>query len=292
MSSTTNKLLQSSLTRSSKSSKSNQSHFSSSSNSKDSGKGGTFSPPTNNSSFLSLFEKQKWKAIRNRLKSRKAAQFVRATGCFGISTLALALGHNAPLEIVETILDLDPTLALQKDVLGASPLHIACLNGAPLHSIKLLVQRYPHLVPDRDSDLRTPLHHAVEFICRMDNGVLHQDQDSQSMLDIVKELISVSPDTIHWTDKHGDSPLDLTHIIMIETDSSSFTEDESTFRRVEQLYRFLKKESIKTYLRNKKKWEQIGFDTTVRKNEATSKTQKSFGTATTEDTSCNGSRSR
>lgn len=274
-----NEYFQSSLPRTGKSS---QSHLSSSTSSKESVKGGTFSPPANCSNFLTLFEKQKWRAIRNRLKSKKATQFVRATGCFGISTLALALGHNAPIDIVETILDLDPTLALQKDVLGASPLHVACLNGAPFHSIKLIVQRYPHLVPDRDSDLRTPLHHAVEFICRMDDSVPLQDQDS--MLDIIKELMSVSPETIHWTDRHGDSPLDLTHIVMIETDSSSFTEDETTYNRVEKLYRYLKKQSIKTYLRNKKKWEQNGF---VMKEKTTSKTEKSEETASTEDISTN-----
>lgn len=244
-------------------------------------------PPPTNANFLALFEKQKWKTIRKRLKSKKAVQFVKTTGCYGISTLALALGHNAPLDIVEIILDLDPTLALQKDVLGASPLHIACLNGAPSASIKLLVRRYSHLVPDRDSDLRTPLHHAVEYICRMDVGLSLQEEDS--MLDIIKELISISPETIHWTDKHGDSPLDLTHIVMIETDTSSFTEDESTYSRVERLYRYLKKQSIKTYLQKKKKWEEIGFDILIKKVQSTSKTERSQETATTENTSCNGS---
>lgn len=235
---------------------------------------------TKNQSFLSLFEKRKWKAIRKRLKSRKAAQLVGTTGCYGISTLALSLGHNAPLDIIETILDLDPSLALQKDVLGASPLHIACLNGAPLSSIKLLVERFPHLVPDRDSDLRTPLHHAVEFVCRLESV---NDLGQNGILDVAMQLVEVSPETIHWTDKHGDSPLDLTHIVMIETDSSSLSEDESTFSRVEFLYRYLKKMSIRVFLENKKRWEQNGYDITTLKVESTSKTTTSQETDVTEE---------
>lgn len=231
-----------------------------------------------NQSFLTLFEKHKWKAILKRLKSRKAIQFVQTTGCYGISTLALALGHNAPMEIIEVILDLEPALADQKDVLGASPLHIGCLNGSPLASIKLLVERFPHLAPDRDSDLRTPLHHAVEYICRIDSG---GDINHSTMLDVVKKLIEVAPETIHWNDKHGDSPLDLAHIVMIETDSSSFTDDESIFTRVDTLYQFLKKESIKVYLQKKKNWEAAGFDVSVMKTESTSKTHKSEETEVT-----------
>jgi len=237
--------------------------------------------------FLKQFENKKWNAIRKRLKSKKALQFVRTTGYYEISTLALALGHDAPLHIIELILDLDPTLGRQKDVLGASPLHIACLNGAPFPSIKLLIERYSHLVPDQDADLRTPLHHAVEFICRMDVGLSPQEEEIR--FDVVKELMSISPETIHWTDKHGDSPLDLAHVVMIETDSSSFTEDESIYSRVEQLYRYLKEQSIRTYLKKKKRWEEIGYDTSIKKIELKSNCQSQQTAATTDNTSCTDS---
>ena len=206
--------------------------------------------------FLSKFEKKQWRDIRKKLQSKKGSQLVEATGCYGITTLALALGHNAPLDIIELILDLDPSLAEQKDVLGASPLHIACLNGAPVPSIKLLIERYPHLVEDKDSDQRTPLHHAVEFICRLDRN---DDYDRVGIYDVITMLIDTSPDIIHWTDKHGDSPIDLTHVVMIETDSSSYTEDESIFSRVDQLFKFLKRISIRVWLDKKKKWEEDGY---------------------------------
>lgn len=227
--------------------------------------------------FLSKFEKKQWKDIRKKLRSGKGNQLVLATGCYGITTLALALGHNAPLDIIQLILNLDPSLAEQKDVLGASPLHIACLNGAPVPSIKLLIERYPHLVADRDSDQRTPLHHAVEFICRLERN---DDYDRDGIFDVISILIEKAPDIIHWTDKHGDSPLDLTHVVMIETDTSSYTEDESIFSRVDQLFKFLKRISIKVYLDKKKKWEEEGYSGAVNHH----KCNDTFATDNTEST--------
>lgn len=209
-----------------------------------------------NRNFLNKFEKRQWKDIRKRLRSRKGPQFVRATGCYGITILALALGHNAPLDIIEVILELDPSLALQKDVLGASPLHIACLNGAPLNSIQLLINKYPCLVTLRDDDLRTPLHHAVEFVCRLET----QSEFDAVGFAVIQALVDVSPEPIHWEDKDGDSPIDLTHVVMIETDSSSYTDDESIYARVDELFQFLRKKSTAFYLEKKKKWEEEGYD--------------------------------
>lgn len=226
-----------------------------------------------NTSFLMKIEKQQWTHIRKRLQSKKGHKLVKATGCYGITILALALGHNAPLDIIETIIKLDSTQALSKDVLGASPLHIACLNGAHIESIELLVKKYPHLVSDRDADLRTPLHHAVEFICRLERPV---DFDRGAIFEVIQLLIDIAPEVIHWTDKDGDSPLDLTHVVMMETDSSSFTEDESIFSRVESLHRVLKQFSIKVYLNKKKKWEEEGFDTLAKVKETPYRCGKSL----------------
>ena len=210
-----------------------------------------------NEGFLALFEKQKWRTIRKRLKSKIANRLVQSKGTYRISSLGLALGHNAPIDIVILIMDLDASIALQKDGLGASPLHIACLNGAPFETTRILIERYPHLVADRDADFRTPLHHAVECMCQLERGNV---RTHENVLKIIGALVDVAPQTVHYTDKHGDSPLDLTHIVMMENDTSSFSSDESIYNRVESLYRYLKKVSIKVYLQQKEKWEIAGFD--------------------------------
>ncbi len=183
--------------------------------------------------------------------------FIQNKGFQGISSLSLAFGHNAPLDIIEKMLDEDPTLALQTDFLGATPLHVACLNGSDLPSVKLLVDRYPSLVTVRDKDSRIPLHHAVEYVCRLERA---GDSTVTKAVEVIKELLVLCPDTVLLPDKLGDSPLDLAHVVMMETDTS-FEDDESTFSRAEFTYKLLKKVSIDVYLKWKRQWEEEGYDT-------------------------------
>lgn len=209
--------------------------------------------------FLMKIEKRRWKAVRRQLKSNKGKNLVLATGCYGISSLSMALGYNAPLDIIEEILNLRPELGTQRDVLRANPLHVACLNGADFSLIKLLIDRYPRLVQDFDTDLRTPLHHAVEYTCRLQRV---PDEDREGVFDVIQLLLDIRPDIVHWVDKNGDSPIDLTHIVMVDTDTSSLSEDQSIYNRVETLYQQLKQVSINVYLRKKRRWEEQGYDTT------------------------------
>lgn len=211
--------------------------------------------------LLREIEKRNWRYVRKQLQSSKARHLIAARGCYEITTLGQACGHSAPLDIIEQMIDLDPTLALQKDDLGSSPLHLACLNGAAPDCVKVLIEKYPSLVPERDSDLRTPLHHAVEYVCSMEHR--NDDGDRSSVLDIVQMLIDVNPETVNMTDKKGDSPMDLAHVVMLETDSSSYSEDESIFSRAGLLLRYLQQISIQVYLRNKRLWEEEGYDSTA-----------------------------
>lgn len=211
------------------------------------------------SSFLSLFRKRKWAKVLRLLNSKNATKLCREKDISGISTLAMSLGYDAPLEIVQLILQIDPALAIEKDTFGASSLHIACLNGAPIESITYLLQCFPSLATSLDCDLRTPLHHAVEYVIRMDREEAYEKED---ILDAVKALCKIAPETIHASDKHDDSPLDLTQIVLGDLHSSSYSEDESQAQRVDYMYQYLKAVSIQVYLQKKSQWELQGFDTT------------------------------
>lgn len=217
-----------------------------------------FAPGASHSGgFLQLFEKGRWRAIRKQLRSKNVTQFIRNQRFEGLSSLSVALGHGAPIDIIEKMIDIDPALALQTDFLGATPLHVACLNGADLASVQLLREKYPSLSTKCDKDGRLPLHHAVEYICRLERA---GDSVVSNGVEVIKELLKESPETIHCTDKLGDSPLDIAHVIMMETDTS-FEEDASTFSRVEFTYKLLKKVSINVYLKRKRQWEEDGYDT-------------------------------
>ena len=217
-----------------------------------------FAPGGSNSCrFLQLFEKGRWRAIRKKLCSNNAMQFIRIRGLEGLSSLSIALCHGAPKDIIEKMIDIDPALALQTDFLGATPLHLACLNGSDLASIKLLGEKYPSLITTCDKDGRLPLHHAVEYVCRLERA---GDSVVSNSIEVIKELLKTFPETIHCIDKLGDGPLDIAHLIMAETDTS-FEEDASTFSRVEFTYKLLKKVSIDIYLKRKRQWEEDGYDT-------------------------------
>ncbi len=214
----------------------------------------------NSSGFLYLIEKKRWRAVRKQLLARNknnVHELIRNQGFQGLSTLSLALGHNAPIDIIELILDIDPSLALKRDFLGATPLHIACLNGADVAAIQLLIEQYPNLVNQCDNDNRTPLHHAVEYVCQLEGA---GDSVITNVVDVIKTLLELCPEIVHSMDKHGDSPMDLAHVIMMETDTS-FEDDASTFSRVEFVYKLLKKVSVDVYINKKKQWEEMGYDT-------------------------------
>jgi hypothetical protein len=213
--------------------------------------------------FQNMFHRQKWGSIRKKLQSRIGLQLVSTTGKLEMPTVALALGHGAPLDIIKLILDLDETQGLQKDGLGASPLHTACLNGAALESIQLLLQKYPHLPFETDHDKRTPLHHAVEHVCSLDSFSMSLHESYVDVFSVVKLLVKVAPDTLHWPDMYNETPTELTYIVMIDTDSSSYDDEVCTFDRVEELNQILIELGKKVYLERRKIWE-IGLDTSTK----------------------------
>lgn len=214
--------------------------------------------------MLNDISKRNWPSVRKQLQSKKGRQrLVTTKGSYGMTMLSMACGRSPPLDIIELMIDLDPTLALEKDYLDASCLHLACLNGASLPVVKLLVESYPSLVPDIDLDHRTPLHHAVERLCNCTSDSIG---DHNALIDVIRMLLDVNPETILWDDKCGNTPssLLLARVIALERDASSSTNLESeVYFRTEALFRDMQQYSIQVYLQNKKRWEEVGYDTSA-----------------------------
>ena len=85
-------------------------------------------------------ENQKWKKLRRMLKRSNGKDLCRERDDSGLTLLGMALGFEAPLDIIQSILAMDPSQITATDFFGASPLHVACLNAASPEAVKYLVQ--------------------------------------------------------------------------------------------------------------------------------------------------------
>lgn len=216
-----------------------------------------------------LVEAQKWNKLRKVL--RKNEKNLTERDGSGLSLLGMALGFDAPMDIIKLILDMDRSQASATDLFGATPLHIACLNGASHETISYLLQSRQGLTQLHDRDRRIPLHHMVECLCR-------DEIDFTEGLHILKLLTSSYPDGINNTDRCDDTPIDLVQVARMEEDPSS-----EEYERLTRIYRVLRSIGILVYRQQKMKWEADGFDS----SKSVVSDQKSLSTATTNTgTSC------
>jgi hypothetical protein len=199
--------------------------------------------------LFNLVEKRKWRKVRRLLKSSKGAELCRETDDTGLSCLGVALGFQAPLEIIKLMTSVMPELIDCRDSFGAGCLHIACLNGSSLEAVDYLLENYTHLATSTDNDQRVPLHHAVEFACQCTD-----EEDSEFYLELIETLYNADSATIHNNDKSGDSPLDLIQMFKM-------TSDDSDHARLDEIYRLVRKFSIREYVKQKEKWEMEGYNT-------------------------------
>lgn len=198
--------------------------------------------------LFSLLEKRKWRKVRKALKSPENKELCEETDATGLSCLGIALGFQAPVDIIKQMIEVNPKLVDHTDSFGAGCLHIACLNGSSLEAIEYLIENYPHLISSTDKDKRIPLHHAVEFACQCT-----EEEDEDFYLDLIETLYKAKPESIHHSDKSRDSPLDL--IQMFRT-----TFDSGEQERLDEIYRLVRRFSIEQYRKKKKEWEDQGYD--------------------------------
>jgi len=218
--------------------------------------------------MFSLIKKEKWDRIGRLLDGPDARSFCTGCDSTGLSVASMAICSYAPLMIIDRILEVNPSCTMEADNFGAIALHLACLNGAPADIIKLIIAHDKGVsVTMRDDDLRVPLHHAVEFAARLDLRESDSSMPSSSLyssskssvysspssfhedLEVIQGLCDVAPETVHFTNKNNDTPMDILHVIrgMVET--------EEQHLRIESVYAIMKEASIRVYKRNRLAWE-------------------------------------
>lgn len=207
--------------------------------------------------LFKLIERQKWVQVMHLLKTQQGIKMASKSDASGLSALGLALGFHAPPEIIQRILDIDPQLSMKYDTYGAIPLHVACLNGSSVEAINLLLQYDDDSAHVKDANQRVPLHHAVEFACRPRD---EQEQDDESMeeqndmedLQVIWSICNKAPGTVHASDIHGDTPVDIVQIVKAELKGE---ESDKAYIRCERIYQVLKATSVKVYRNTKEQWE-------------------------------------
>jgi len=114
-----------------------------------------------------------------------------------INALTIAIGLNAPLSILRTILNVSPLrIITSTGKFGFTPLHAACAEQRPIELLQLLVDAAPlELFNAIDSDGHTPFHLAVA---------------NKANLEVVQLILNkTSPDIFRSITKGGKTPLHL-----------------------------------------------------------------------------------
>ena len=211
-----------------------------------------------------LIQNRRWRKIRRCLKSTKADHLCKERDESNLTCLAQALGHEAPLDIIEKMVEIDSNMATKCDKYGATALHVGCLNGAPLESTLFILNNYKDLARELDSDQRSALHHAVEFACEwcidndyddwndsteMDIGII-QDQ---TCIEILRLLCDAAPEMVYSHDSSDDTPLDIVQLMRLNLDPSELRENH----QLESIYKVLRDTGIRVYKKRKREWEML-----------------------------------
>jgi ankyrin repeat protein len=206
--------------------------------------------------IFKLVEDGLWNKVRKKLNSRAGKKISKLKDETELNLLGVALGSRAPNDIVKLIISLNPDSILSKDLYGAMPLHLGCLNGISPDIVQMIFDLdggQSARIPDKDN--RTALHHAVEFACMLSNA----DDSSilsiafEESIEIIELLLSVAPETVLFTTLGGHSPLDIPQIIK---GRRNLDEHDN----LDEIYRLLKEASIKFYKTQKEIWERNGND--------------------------------
>jgi hypothetical protein len=224
--------------------------------------------------------------VRKILKSPTGAVICKMTDPSGLNPLGAALGCNAPLDIVEKIVDHHPEAILHQDEYGSTPLHFGCLNGCQPDLIELILQheefgKKAGICVDFQSF--GPLHHAANYACSYltdssslqsscrdtnedwtislpsewlyMNDDMYLDAVVKNSLRVISMLCRVVPEAVFQETADGYTPLDI-----IQSNKLSST-NEKNFTLLEKIYEELKQSGVRHYKALKEKWESEGYDT-------------------------------
>eukprot|EP00567_Pseudictyota_dubia_P000728 CAMPEP_0197465954 /NCGR_PEP_ID=MMETSP1175-20131217/64804_1 /TAXON_ID=1003142 /ORGANISM="Triceratium dubium, Strain CCMP147" /LENGTH=252 /DNA_ID=CAMNT_0043001981 /DNA_START=963 /DNA_END=1718 /DNA_ORIENTATION=+ len=128
------------------------------------------------------------------------------------SALALAVSLDPPLDVVISLLKVDPAALTRPDNLGRFPLHIACSAGASVDVVHRLLVASSSDDCERpsgegslnaalctDDDDRNPLHYAAEYATGSYGDAL----------DVVAVLCAACPMAASAKDRWGETPSDV-----------------------------------------------------------------------------------
>mmetsp|Transcript_27331 Transcript_27331/g.31847 ORF Transcript_27331/g.31847 Transcript_27331/m.31847 type:complete len:344 (+) Transcript_27331:221-1252(+) len=223
--------------------------------------------------ILDIVERQKWDLLIRQLKNKsnaKLAHEIRDTS--GLSLLSLALTSDAPVKVIRALLAISPLVAVQTDQYGATPLHLACLNGVSSEVVSLICSldegKSASMV---DHNNYTVLHHAVEHAClaiqqryenQSDYGSYEMSseesvEDDLNCIKVIKILCEVAPDQIYVRNKdNDDTPLDIPSVVLYEIGPHFSPKGQARIRAIHQIMRNI---SIKMYSKNRRMWERDGY---------------------------------
>lgn len=121
---------------------------------------------TSKNPIVQYIHQHKWKKVMKLLSSKDGAKTTTNKNHTGLTILAFAITHNPPLNVVETMLKVNPSLILQADSNGHLPLHIACANGCNSELINVLIQQDGNCAVSIPASInqRYPLHYTCMYI--------------------------------------------------------------------------------------------------------------------------------
>ena len=223
--------------------------------------------------IFKFIQDQEWDKVAKILKidAGSACRLVDKTGLTPLA--AVSASSYAPVELILTMIEAYPDAVLISDDNGATPLHLACLNGTTPGIVDLLLEGHESQIETMvDNRNYTVLHHAVEYVCLLiENRYSYKEtENSQSTcsiasehgdyLEIVKILCKAGPGMVHrCTKDSGDTPLDIPQVILYRQRITKSSRYENLARRLLEVYQLLRETSIKYYINQKKNWESSRF---------------------------------
>mmetsp|Transcript_20699 Transcript_20699/g.23998 ORF Transcript_20699/g.23998 Transcript_20699/m.23998 type:complete len:273 (+) Transcript_20699:100-918(+) len=232
----------------------------------------------NHTHLIHLCKAGKWNALIKVIRSTPRAVLQELTFSSGLNLFAIAVSANAPEEVVRELLTLCPESTVEVDQYGATPLHLACLNGTTPEVVSMICQHdNGQSARILDKDDSTPLHNAVEYGCMVikkrhgkktfadvesksktssmpstsENSILSEHRE---YLTIIKILCDVHPGQVHVATKNAqDTPLDIPHVVLLCNDVS-----REGHERICEIYSVLRETSIKIWREKKRHCETAG----------------------------------
>jgi len=193
--------------------------------------------------------KKKWNKAQRFVKTKLGAQHVLSSDEAGVSSLVIALMNKPPVQIIESLLQINPALSCSVDRLRMTPLHIACRCGAPSDVIKVLLEHDNGSTASfLDVRNKTPLHYSIEYLCdpidevvlKFDEGAIQPrfsgtkrrgirfimsrskgsdasflmsmaQEELQDQIDTIHMLVLAAPKILWYRDLFDNTPIDILH---------------------------------------------------------------------------------